>query len=468
MTSLYGKKAMYENMPNPSSQRSIPSQSTRSGVDEVMLQTLLEYRRTGRMELQERVVTHYTNLVESIARRFSGAAEPFEDLVQEGYIGLLNAIELYDASKNVKFPTYATHFIVGQIRHHLRDRGKIIKEPAWLQELNQRITRVVDSLTQQMGTVPCNQQIAQMMNLSEDEVAELMTTREIFKVSSIDGGSDKEDDNGNTVDIERKEIGVSFQLPVEDRIVLDTAMSQLKTMEQRVITEFYFNDRTQTEIAKQLGISCNYVSHILRSSTKKLRKILSNEELKEVRQRVDVLQRKLDEQKSFIEHNVIVDPLTRFYNRRYFSSRLEEELTRASRHRYEIALLFLKIEGLRDFSRTMGTQNADEVLLRTAHTLRHAVRKVDIVTRYDKDTFAIIMPYTGLKVDIVHERLNTLMADLLSSIFVEKKWSRARSPIITRFNSAVYPHDGLEEAPLLAKATSQFYPPELTVKSFAA
>ncbi len=463
MTSLYGRKKMYEPTPNPSSQQGNPSQPTRSGVDEIMLQALLEYRRTGRAELQERVVTHYTNLVESIARRFSGTAEPFEDLVQEGYIGLLNAIELYDASKNVKFPTYATHFIVGQIRHHLRDRGKIIKEPAWLQELNHRITRVVDSLTQQMGTAPSNQQIAGMMKMSEDEVAELMMTREVFKVSSISGGSEQENDNGDMVDIERKEIGVSFQLPVEDRIVLDTAMSQLKAMEQRVITEFYFNDLTQSEIARRMGISCNYVSHILRSSTKKLKKILSNEELQEVRQRVDTLQRKLEEQTHFIEQNVIVDPLTRFYNRRYFSSRLEEELTRASRHRYEIALLFIKIEGLRDFSRTVGTQRADEVLLRTAHTLRHAVRKVDIVTRYDKETFAVIMPYTGAKVSIVEERLCNLLRDL----FVAQEWNKARSPIATRLNTAVYPQDGLEEESLLRKATSPLHP-ALEAKSFAA
>jgi len=199
-------------------------------------------------------------------------------------------------------------------------------------------------------------------------------------------------------------------------------------------------------------------------STKKLKKILSNEELKDARQRVNILQRKLDEQKNFIEQNVIVDPLTRFYNRRYFDSRLEEELTRASRHRYEIALLFIRIEGLRDFSRSIGTQKGDEVLLRTAHALRHAVRKVDIVTRYDKDMFGIIMPYTGEKASIVQERLSSL----LHNLFVEQKWNVARCPIAPEFSIALYPRDGLEGSTLLTKATSHFYPPDAKRKSLVA
>src|ERR1043165_6647901 len=111
---------------------------------------LQEYRQSRNPEIRDQIVLHFTNLVESVARRFSGAAEPVEDLAQEGYIGLITAVDLYDSSKNVKFSTYATHFIIGQIKHYLRDRGKIIKEPAWLQELNQRVARAVASLTQQL------------------------------------------------------------------------------------------------------------------------------------------------------------------------------------------------------------------------------------------------------------------------------------------------------------------------------
>ena len=146
--------------------------------------------RNRDQKIRDRIVAHYSNLVESVARRFSNASEPVEDLAQEGYIGLLTAIDLYDPTKNVKFSTYATHFIIGQIKHCLRDRGKIIKEPAWLQELNQRMTRTIDALAQKEGRPPSNEEIARMMDMTEEAVADMMMTREIFKVSSIDGTSD--------------------------------------------------------------------------------------------------------------------------------------------------------------------------------------------------------------------------------------------------------------------------------------
>src|SRR5579884_1653861 len=169
------------------------TQIRRKRNEDDVLQMLVEYRRTQSPELRDRIVLRYTNLVESVARRFSGASEPIEDLAQEGYIGLITAVDLYDPAKNVKFSTYATHFIIGQIKHYLRDRGKIIKEPAWLQELNQRLNRISDALTQQLGRTPTYGEIAEKMGMREEEVAELMTTREVFRVTSIDGFRENED-----------------------------------------------------------------------------------------------------------------------------------------------------------------------------------------------------------------------------------------------------------------------------------
>ena len=145
--------------------------ATRKRHEEDVAQLLQRYRQTRDTKIRDRIVTHYSNLVESVARRFSNASEPVEDLTQEGYIGLLTAIDLYDPAKNVKFSTYATHFIIGQIKHCLRDRGKIIKEPAWLQELNQRMTRTINALAQQMGRQPSNLEVAQMMDMTEEAVA---------------------------------------------------------------------------------------------------------------------------------------------------------------------------------------------------------------------------------------------------------------------------------------------------------
>src|SRR5579871_2137734 len=174
-------------------QTSLPS-SLRTRDEGGITRLLNEYRQSRSPETRDQIVLHFTNLVESVARRFSGSAEPVDDLAQEGYIGLITAIDLYDPAKNVKFSTYATHFIIGQIKHYLRDRGKIIKEPAWLQELNQKVTRVVESLSQELGRVPTHGEIAKLMGMQEEAIADLLTTREVFKVASLDGGSEQEED----------------------------------------------------------------------------------------------------------------------------------------------------------------------------------------------------------------------------------------------------------------------------------
>lgn len=434
-----------------------PNQAQRKRTEEEVLQLLLEYRQTGNSALRDRIVLRYTGLVESVARRFSGSAEPVEDLAQEGYIGLITAIDLYDPTKNVKFSTYATHFIIGQIKHYLRDRGKIIKEPAWLQELNQRMTRVIDSLAQQFSRPPTNAEIAQMMGLSEETVTEMLTTREVFKVQSIDGGSESEDDGGGAIDMERQagaDVAVSFQLPIEDRIVLETAMDKLKDLEQTVLFEFYYKDLNQTEIARQLGISCNYVSHILRNSTRKLKKILVTDELRDAQMKMAQMRKRLEEQQALLDQVSVVDSQTRLYNCNYFESRLEEELSRASRMESELALLFVVLGGLESFARAQGTLKADNAVLGTAEIIRQTVRRVDILTRYSEDTFALILPFTGEKVRVVQARLAVALGDWLE----EQGWHAGRAPLRLGLGSAIYPRDAREPAPLAALAQSKSAP----------
>lgn len=401
---------------------------------------LHSYRQSRDEKARERLVAQYANLVESIARRFAAASEPVEDLAQEGYIGLLTAIDLYDPAKQVKFSTYATHFIIGQIKHCLRDRGKIIKEPAWLQELNQRMTRTIDALGQQLSRPPTNLEIARMMDMTEEAVTEMMMTREVFKVSSIDGGSDSEEDNGGTVDMDRKQRAdpsSSFQLPVEDRIVLETAMLKLKELEQHVLHAFYFKDLNQTEIARQMGISCNYVSHILRNATKKLKNILHADELRTSQLQLTHMRQRLEMQQAQLDQMPIVDDLTRLYNRRYYDNRLQEEVSRASRTGTELSVIFVRLDGLETLSRQLGTLKRDEALTGTSDILRRSVRRVDILTRYDEQTFALILPFTGESVDVVTRRMEQNMANWLR----EKGWNLTRQRLTFGIGSAVFPLD---------------------------
>jgi len=436
----------------------MPAENSRRLTDQEIHDLLREYKTTRNQAIRDRIVMQYANLVESIARRFAGAAEPMEDLAQEGYIGLITAVEGYNADKGVKFSTYATHFVIGQIKHHLRDRGKIIKEPAWLQELNQKVTRIIESLSQELGRFPTNGEIAKILGMTEESIAELLTTREVFKVASLDGGG-QEEDSPATYDMERMKSDrqVEVQLPVEDRLILETAMQKLKDLEQAVVQEFYFRDRNQTEIARSLGISCNYVSHILRNSTRKLKKILVTDELKEAQLELALMRKRVEEQSRVIEEQTVVDPFTRLYNRRYFDSRLDEELNRASRHQHPVAILLVALEGFEQISRAYGTLRSEDTLRHAADLTRSKVRRVDIITRFDEHTFGLILPHTGAQVRVVATRLGETLAAWL----VESGLTGGRAPITLRIGAAFYPESAANARDLLAQAQAAMKDVEL-------
>lgn len=373
-------------------------------TEEQVQELLAQYAATHDGQLRERVILQYKQLVESIARRFAGSGEPIEDLAQEGYIGLLTATDLYNADRGVKFSTYATHFIIGQIKHALRDKGKIIKEPAWLQELNHRMTRVIEGLYQELGRQPTNAEIGRVMHLSEETVAELLTTREVLKVTSLDSDQDDAQNGGWDLDRMREDTHATFQLPVEDKIVLEMSMNKLKLIEQKVIQEFYFSGLSQTEIAKKLGISCNYVSHILRTGTRKLRRILTTEEIREVQMQLQLANRRSDMLTAENEAEVL-DSLTGTYNERYLRNRLDEELIRAARQKSEVAFALLPIHGLEEFGGRFGNMRRDDVLCSLAQTIKDIVRRCDIVGRMGDCEFGLILLHTKQQSDRISGRV---------------------------------------------------------------
>jgi RNA polymerase sigma factor (sigma-70 family) len=132
-------------------------------------------RYGDRASLRDHLVLLHAPLVEHCARNFAASGEPVEDLVQEGYVGLIKAVDRFDPDKGVRFSTYACHLINGEIRHYLRDLGRLIHEPGWHFELRQRIARVNDQLTQQLSRPPEPEEIAKSL------IIEPCTVREVLK-----------------------------------------------------------------------------------------------------------------------------------------------------------------------------------------------------------------------------------------------------------------------------------------------
>jgi RNA polymerase sigma-B factor len=352
------------------------------------------YMKDPRPDLKDLIMVQYASLVEKIARRFSGI-EPHEDLVQVGFIGLLNALTKFDPEAGVRFNTYATYLVAGEIKHYLRDRSQTIRHPAWLQELRHKVNRASSLLQQSLGRLPTEREIAEHLEVSETAVREVYQTQEMLRVASLDAPQSGDDDGSTEAD--RLDAGAFCpeQLSVEDRVVLEQAMRQLRDLERLVLVHFHFDAMNQTEIAAKLGISCNYVSHILRQSLAKLRKILSAEEEKD---------RLLRRQGAEMDYDVI-DPMTGAYTEGYFRSRLEEELHRSSSDGSSVAVVMVNFVGLDALRSFYGDASVTDFLADATDFLKDSVRRLDIVARFGESGFGIILPVTSTNVGFVRSRL---------------------------------------------------------------
>ncbi|TFB08379.1 sigma-70 family RNA polymerase sigma factor [Candidatus Atribacteria bacterium MT.SAG.1] len=220
-------------------------------------------------------ITEYQPLVKSIAYKFKNSGEPLEDLEQLGYIGLINALNLYNQDRGAKFETYATWLISGEIRHHIRDKHQTIKIPRWMLELNKRIDEFIIYYKKENNRFPNISEISDEFNLTEESIKEILKARDAVQIISLDRERRKyNSDNYPKLERIKSKTYQSFKLPMEDIITLKIAFSKLKKLQRKVIYYIFKKDLTQTKIARQLGLSQRQVSRIKKSALKSLKQEL--------------------------------------------------------------------------------------------------------------------------------------------------------------------------------------------------
>lgn len=208
-----------------------------------------------------------------LARR---STDPVEDLIQVGSIGLIKAVDQFKPDAGAKFQTYATHLITGEIRHYLRDKTAMIRAPRELQELSFRINRLVQNLTSRLGREPSDVEIAQELQVSVSRVNEAYEVDRRRTLISLDQSLSSESGSEQSL-IDTLVDGryQSNQLAKEERLMLAEAIKQLRDGLREVVQLTFYEDLSQTEVAKQLGISQMQVSRRLRTATAELYKIIT-------------------------------------------------------------------------------------------------------------------------------------------------------------------------------------------------
>lgn len=237
---------------------------------------LTEYHKKKSKDTRDKIVQYSISLVKRIAYGLARrSTDPVDDLIQVGSIGLVKAIEQFNPNAGAKFHTYATHLITGEIRHYLRDKTSMIRAPRELQELSFRISRLVQDLIHELGREPTDAEVAEVLQIPQDKISEAFevdrrrTLISLDQTLTFDGTSEQ-------LLIDTLEDG-SHQLKFssdEDNIMLTTAIRQLKENLRQVVEMTFYQDLSQTEVARRLGISQMQVSRRLRTATAELQRIL--------------------------------------------------------------------------------------------------------------------------------------------------------------------------------------------------
>ncbi|MFB7112663.1 RNA polymerase sigma factor SigF [Streptomyces sp. NPDC056190] len=215
-------------------------------------------------------------LVRFAASRFRSRSEPMEDIIQVGTIGLIKAIDRFELSRGVEFPTFAMPTIIGEIKRFFRDTSWSVRVPRRLQELRLDLAKAGDELAQRLDRAPTVAELAEHLGLSNDEVVEGMAASNAYTASSLDAQPEEDDSEGALADrIGYEDHGLEGIEYVE---ALKPLIAQLPSRDRKILSLRFVANMTQSEIGEELGISQMHVSRLLSRTLGQLRKGLTLEE----------------------------------------------------------------------------------------------------------------------------------------------------------------------------------------------
>jgi RNA polymerase sigma-B factor len=232
----------------------------------------VRWRKHGDQRAREELVTRYLSLARKLARRYTGAREPFADLMQVASLGLVKAVDRFDPERGTGFSSYAVPTIVGELKRYFRDLGWSVHVPRGAQELALKVEEAQQELTARSGRPPTINELAEFMELSIEDVLDALETAAAHHSVSLD--APRPDDEGDSTSLAEMfgEEDERYEL-VDDTLTIESAMRFLSARERRVITLRFVEDLTQSQIAEEVGVSQMQVSRILRGALERLREL---------------------------------------------------------------------------------------------------------------------------------------------------------------------------------------------------
>ncbi len=236
------------------------------------MRELIAVAQAGDSKARDKLINGNLRLVLSVIQKFSGRGESMDDLFQVGCIGLIKAIDCFDLSQNVQFSTYGVPMISGELRRFLRDHGAV-RVSRSMRDTAYRVLQVKERLTAELGREPDVDDIAKELGLKRSEVGYALES--ICEPVSL--YEPVYSDSGESVCV-MDQIGDTKNTDEHwlEQIALDEAVSRLNEREKRILSLRFYMGKTQTEVAREIGISQAQVSRLEKNAIGRIKKELGS------------------------------------------------------------------------------------------------------------------------------------------------------------------------------------------------
>lgn len=230
-----------------------------------------EYYINRDIRVRNQIVSRYISLADIISKKFINRGVELDDIYQVACMALINAVERFDTSEDVKFVSFATPTIIGEIKRYFRDKASVIRIPRRIYEVYQKVNQAKEYLLQQLKRAPRIDEISDYLKIKEETILEIIESWNVYNIQSFDQNVFDEDDLELHETVGEEDD--TFE-KINNRDFLEKAMDNFSSIEKHFIRLRFFENKTQKDIANYFKVSQMYISRLEKKTLEKFRMIL--------------------------------------------------------------------------------------------------------------------------------------------------------------------------------------------------